>query len=112
MTAKRRPATLQEAREIVQRSKTLDNHEWHKRAVLRTDGFGRRAVVHQDSVIVPGTVLYDTTVFEGNDMRYIICRRTECAVYNAECYYSRYVRYLLANRNGHQVWQATLAKHR
>lgn len=126
----KRPATLKEAREIVQRAKVEQStgsntaHRWHLGPVYNDNGsHGRmascRASVWMDNgrdvavvsgvnqnarLTIIGNIFFATTVFVGQDiLRFINCRGDTMG-HMHDMYASR-LEYGLVPRNGHSVWQ-------
>ena len=115
---KRRPATLVEARKIVQTSKEQNNHVWgHRKGrndvswIVREDADHNIAIVHENVILLVGNTDYDTTEFVGEELTFILNKRNECEVYNVDRYYTKLVRYQLVERNSHLVWRATITEY-
>lgn len=127
----KRPATLREAREIVQKAKSEKSagsviaHRWHSGPVYFDNGrYGRRpdcrASVWLDrgenvavasgptKLTIIRTRFFDTTVFADE----ILVRWINCPHQGNEDMHDMWasvLEYERVSRNGHLVWQATLA---
>lgn len=113
----KRPATLQEAHGIVSKAKTLwgngegspEAHRWHgSHSIWLVDAKDVAVPGGRDKLTIIGTGHFATTVFRGIELVQFINCRWDYLEYLHDTWACR-LEYERVTRNGHLVWQASLA---
>ena len=110
----KRPATLWEARVVVQKAKRAwdlgdrDCHKWIGEQSLWLDGGNPSAIPHGESITIVGTRLYAATLFNDPTVTRWINDRSD-DFEDMHSIWAQMLDYERVSRNGHLVWQAKLA---